>query len=221
MKKVIPYYRVSTKRQGKSGLGLEAQQKQVEDYARSNGCEIIDSFQEVESGRSNSREQLDLALTKAKLTNATIVIAKLDRLSRDVEFIFKLKNSGVQFLALDMPTMNTLNIGMYAVIAEHEREIISKRIKEALAAKKARGEKVGRPENFSNAGRAKGRANRKYKAVNNFTNRSIFEIIKTRREFNESYSKIAKYLNDNNFRTVRGGKYHATTVQRIYKMFVV
>ena len=217
--KIVAYYRVSTKRQGKSGLGLAAQKKLVEDYARTCNGVIIESFQEVESGRKCSRHELDRAIKHTKLTGATLIIAKLDRLSRDVEFIFKLKNSAVKFQALDVPIMNTLNVGIQAVIAQHEREIISKRIKEALAAKKARGEKLGRPQNFTNKGRAKGRANRKYKAVNNFTNKSLYEIIAARRQNSESYRQIAKHLNDKGFQTVRGGKFHATTVQRIFKMF--
>ena len=217
--KIVAYYRVSTKRQGKSGLGLEAQRKLVEDYARTCNGVIIESFREVESGRKCRRVELDRAIKHSKLTGATLIIAKLDRLSRDVEFIFKLKNSEVNFQALDVPIMNTLNVGIQAVIAQHEREIISKRIKEALAAKRARGESLGRPENFSNEGRAKGRANRRYKAVHNEKNRLLYETIAAKRRSSESYRQIANHLNDKGFQTVRGGKFHATTVQRIFKMF--
>lgn len=141
--RLVAYERVSTARQGKPGLGLEAQRRAIDEFAVSLGAFVIDRFTEVESGRKNDRPELDRALTLAKLTGARLVIAKLDRLSRNAAFPLTLRDSGVRFLACDMPEANDLTVGIMALVSQQEREAISRRTKEGLAAAKARGVKLG------------------------------------------------------------------------------
>lgn len=141
--KAVAYYRVSTAKQGKSGLGLDAQRHAVEEFASSGGWELIGEFVEVESGKLDRRPQLEAALGHCELTGATLVVAKLDRLSRNVAFLAALQDSGARFLAVDMPEANELTIHIMAAVAQAERKAISKRTKEALAAAKARGVKLG------------------------------------------------------------------------------
>jgi DNA invertase Pin-like site-specific DNA recombinase len=148
----VAYYRVSTDRQGQSGLGLEAQQAAVKQYADS----IIHSFTEIESGKNDDRPQLAAAIAICKSTGAALLIAKIDRLSRDAAFLLTLRKAGVDIIAADMPNAGTLEFGVRAVVAQHEREEISKRTKQALQAAKARGVVLGcpTPEIGSAAGNA-------------------------------------------------------------------
>lgn len=141
--KAVAYYRVSTTAQGRSGLGLEAQRTAVADLARARGLTLLAEFTEVESGKRNDRPVLTEALHHARLTNAVLVIAKLDRLSRNAAFLLTLRDSGVRFLAADVPDANDLTIGVLAVIAQAEREAISRRTKEALAAIKQKTDRGG------------------------------------------------------------------------------
>ncbi len=146
----IAYYRVSTEKQSKSGkarsgLGLEAQHQTVKHYAAQKGGEIIASFQEVESGKNNARPELDKALTLCRQKKAVLLIAKLDRLSRNVAFIANLMDSKAEFVACDMPQASRLTLHIMAAMAEHEREMISKRTKDGLAITKANGTILGRP----------------------------------------------------------------------------
>ena len=140
----VAYYRVSTKQQGQSGLGLEAQRTQVMSFLGGQ-APLVREFIEVESGKRNSRPQLLEALAFAKLNKARLVIAKLDRLSRNAGFIFALKDSGVDFVCADMPDANTLTIGIFATLAQHERELIGERTRKALAIKKQQGFVLGSP----------------------------------------------------------------------------
>jgi DNA invertase Pin-like site-specific DNA recombinase len=137
----IAYYRVSTDKQGRSGLGLEAQQEAVAPYRD----QITHSFTEIESGSDNHRPQLAAAIAMCKSSGATLLIAKIDRLSRDAGFLLTLRSSGLAIMAADMPHVGTLEFGIRAVFAQHEREEISRRTKAALAAAKARGQKLGSP----------------------------------------------------------------------------
>ncbi|RZJ94219.1 MAG: recombinase family protein, partial [Hymenobacter sp.] len=152
-----PYYRVSTQKQSNSGLGLEAQQAAVRQFVP-DPAQLGMEFVEVESGKKNHRPQLLAAIAEARRTGATLLIAKLDRLSRNAGFIFALRDSGVDFVCCDMPDANTLTVGLFAVIAQHERETISKRTKDALTAKKARGAQLGSPQNFTTIVIAQGQA---------------------------------------------------------------
>lgn len=140
----IAYYRVSTDRQGKSGLGLEAQQQAVTDYLHNTGGTLLEAYTEIESGKRNQRPQLAVALKACKKQKATLIIAKLDRLARNVHFISGLMESGVDFIATDNPHANRLMIHLLAAFAEHEREQISQRTKDALAAAKRKGVVLGR-----------------------------------------------------------------------------
>ncbi len=142
---IVAYLRVSTARQGASGLGLEAQRASVQGFAAAGGHTIVAELVEVESGGKADRPQLAAALATCRLHRATLVIAKLDRLARNVAFIANLMDGGVDFVACDMPHANRLTLHLLAAIAEHEREMISQRTKAALAAAKARGVRLGNP----------------------------------------------------------------------------
>lgn len=139
--KAVAYYRVSTAAQGRSGLGLEAQRTTVEEIVRGRGLTLLAEFTEVESGKRGDRPVLAQALHHARITNAILVIAKLDRLSRNAAFLLTLRDSGVRFLAADVPDANDLTIGVLAVIAQAEREAISRRTKEALGAIKQKADR--------------------------------------------------------------------------------
>lgn len=141
----IAYYRVSTAQQGSSGLGLEAQRDAVARHIASTGGRLVDEFEEIESGKRNDRPQIAAALAACRSKRAVLVIAKLDRLARNVAFISALMDSGVDFVAADMPMANRLTVHVLAAVAEHEREMISQRTKAALAAATARGVKLGNP----------------------------------------------------------------------------
>lgn len=154
LQRLVAYERVSTARQGASGLGLEAQRKVIEDFAASRGAEVLARFTEVESGRKADRPELAKALHHAKVTGATLVIAKLDRLSRNAAFLLALRDSGVRFVAVDMPEANDLTVGIMALVAQAEREAISRRTKEALAVAKSRGVKLGNPNGAESLRRA-------------------------------------------------------------------
>jgi DNA invertase Pin-like site-specific DNA recombinase len=140
----IAYFRVSTDRQGRSGLGLDAQREAVLRHVGSNRGELTGEFCEIESGKRNDRPQLAAAIAAAKKAKATLIIAKLDRLARNVHFVSGLMESGVDFVAADNPHANKLMVHMLAAFAEHEREQISQRTRDALAAAKARGVRLGR-----------------------------------------------------------------------------
>jgi DNA invertase Pin-like site-specific DNA recombinase len=139
----VSYFRVSTARQGRSGLGLDAQREAVAAYLNGGNWTVITDFVEVESGRKSDRPELAMAMDLCRLTGATLVIAKLDRLARDAHFLLGLQKAGVEFVACDMPTANRLTIGIMALVAEEEARAISARTKAALAAAKARGTKLG------------------------------------------------------------------------------
>src|SRR5215204_1797347 len=161
----ISYLRVSTAKQGASGLGLEAQRKAVEDFLNGGRWQLVAEVVEVESGkRDDNRPKLQTALALCRLHNATLIIAKLDRLSRDAHFLLglqkELQRAGLRFIAADMPEANELTIGIMAVVAQAERKMISERTKAAFAAAKARGVKFGTPGNLKNQdiGAMRGRA---------------------------------------------------------------
>lgn len=143
MKKFIAYYRVSTKRQGQSGLGLEAQVEAVRAYLSGVGGELLASYEEVESGRKSKRPELLKAIAHARAARAVLVVAKLDRLSRNMAFTSMLMESGLEFVCCDNPHTNKFTIHILAAMAQYEAEVISKRTKEALAAYKVRGGKLG------------------------------------------------------------------------------
>ena len=143
MKKFVVYIRVSTKKQGASGLGLEAQQKICGEFIKNHDGEKVAEYKDVESGNHRDRKGLADAVAYCKKNNCALVIAKLDRLARDVEFCFKIVNTGIEIHFADMPQVNTLLLGVFASVAQYERELTSDRTRKALAAKKERGEVTG------------------------------------------------------------------------------
>ncbi|MPQ72664.1 recombinase family protein [Acetobacter senegalensis] len=143
MPNFITYFRVSTSRQGASGLGIEAQQAAVALYVSQTGGKVLASFTEIESGKKNDRPKLLEAMERCRLTGSVLLIAKLDRLSRDAHFLLGLEKAGIEFVAADMPNANRLTVGIMALVAQQEREAISARTKAALAAAKARGKTLG------------------------------------------------------------------------------
>src|SRR5215471_8286223 len=145
LRRFVSYYRVSTAQQGASGLGLEAQREAVSRHVAAAGGVLVEEFTEIESGKKNDRPQIAAALAMCRVRRATLIIAKLDRLARNVAFISSLMDSGVDFVACDNPHATRLTIHILAAVAEHEREMISARTKAALAAAKARGVKLGNP----------------------------------------------------------------------------
>ena len=144
-RRFIAYYRVSTDRQGKSGLGLDAQRKAVVDYLNGGSWDLVAEYTEIESGKRADRPELEKALEAGRRQRATLVIAKLDRLSRNVAFVATIMDSGVAFVACDNPHANKLTVHILAAVAQHEREMISERTRAALQAAKARGQKLGNP----------------------------------------------------------------------------
>lgn len=220
-KKYIVYLRVSTARQGTSGLGLEAQEARVKDWIKSNPGEVIATFKEVESGKRNNRPQLMEALKQAKEAGATLLIAALSRLSRSASFIFALRDAGVDFVACDCPDKNILALSMYAGMAQWEREQISERTKAALQSKKQRGFKLGSPNNLiDNMDKAVENSvqARKAKAANNENNRTASHIIKLLRDAKGfTWSEIVRELEEKGYKTSRGSnKWSAVQVQRLY-----
>lgn len=179
MGKYVIYKRVSTKKQGQSGLGLEAQFDICMEYVSKVDGTLAGVYQDIESGTHRTRPGLLEAIAKCKAENATLVIAKLDRLARDVEFIFKVINSGIQIHFCDMPVVNTMILGVFAATAQYERELISQRTKAALAAKKAHGVKLGRPKKCkTDEGVQASSCKRKQMALNNPSNKRIWEVVK-------------------------------------------
>ncbi|WP_181308267.1 recombinase family protein [Rufibacter sp. XAAS-G3-1] len=220
--KYIAYYRVSTVKQGRSGLGLEAQRAAVISYAK-DPCGILQEFTEQESGKNDDRPLLEQAILAAKRHEATLIIAKLDRLSREVAFLFQLKKrverNSISWLCLDIPEMNTLNIGIWGTMAQHEREQISKRTKAALQALKARGRKLGNLENLTDVGRGLGVEAIKRKAAANENNRRAAELIRLYREQGATWVTIAGKLNQSGFKASKGGVFQAVQVKRIYERY--
>jgi DNA invertase Pin-like site-specific DNA recombinase len=201
----VAYYRVSTDRQGESGLGLEAQRAAVARYTL--GASLLAEFQEIESGKSHTnRPQLAAALELCKKRGATLVIAKLDRLARDVFFISGLMKGGVEFVAVDMPHANRLTVHILAAVAEHEREAISQRTKAALGAAKARGTKLGNPRWQTSLARA--RASRKIVPLAP----ELVQQIAAYRAEGWTLRKIAGHLERIGVPTPRGRRWHPETI---------
>jgi DNA invertase Pin-like site-specific DNA recombinase len=199
MTKYVAYYRVSTKAQGHSGL--EAQRTAVAGYIK-NSSHLVSEFVEVESGKRNNRPQLQAAIDYAKAHRARLIIAKLDRLSRNAGFIFALKESDVDFICADMPDANILTIGIFATLAQHE--LISSRTKATLQAKKKKGARLGSPDNLTYAHRQTGGNIKREIAQSNENNRRTAALIKSYRNNGLNWLTIAQELNKAGFKTSRG-----------------
>lgn len=222
-KEYIAYYRVSTKEQGNSGLGLEAQR--VDTLRFVDNCEscIINSYCEVESGKNDSRPELKKAIAECKSSGATLLIANLSRLSRNASFIFSLRDAGIKFVCVDMPEANSLTIGLMAVLVQDERERISKRTKKALAQKKAQGYKLGSPIGFTKGSRDKAiktkrnnalvntNSTRAKKQIKNFLRLSILDEVKV------SNKSVCAELNEQGLRTTQGKEFTPNNVRYLLK----
>ena len=214
----VAYYRVSTLRQGASGLGLSAQRSGVASFLRGRG-EVVAEYTDIESGKRNDRPELMKAIAACQAEGAVLLIAKLDRLTRNVAFIFALRDSGVSFVCADMPEANTLTIGVMATMAQHEREVISDRTKKALAEKKKLGFILGWPENLTSAAIDNGRRVRKLNARADENNRRAAALAGSMRQAGQSWTSIAAALNGAGFRTRRGGLFRPVQVQRVVALF--
>lgn len=219
MSRVVAYYRVSTEAQGRSGLGLDAQRQAVRALSDGRGWQIAAEYTEVESGKRNDRPQLEAALADARRTGAKLVVAKLDRLSRNAEFTLRMRNSGVDFVCADNPDVNRLTIGLLAVINEDERERIGERTRAALQAAKARGVKLGNP-NGAAAIRRAGKGNvAGVEAVKDNAQRYAMDLAGTVGEIRASGATslpaIAAELNARHIQTRRGGKWYASSVRNL------
>ena len=213
-RRFVAYYRVSTQKQGASGLGLDAQRTAVRQFVPDPAC-LLGEHVEVESGKRNQRPQLASAIEAARQAGATLLIAKLDRLSRNAGFIFALRDSGVEFTCCDMPDANTLTVGLFAVLAQHERETISKRTKDALTAKKARGAQLGTPANLTAEARQRGLAARQQNARQHPANRQAGRVAFLLYSQGHTLTFIAAELNQEGYRTRRGKIFHLATVRRL------
>jgi DNA invertase Pin-like site-specific DNA recombinase len=225
--KIIAYYRVSTDRQGKSGLGLEGQQAAVEAFARQRGTQILASYTEVESGRRSDRAELARALAHARRSRATLVVAKLDRLARNVTFLSTLMDSTVEFLACDNPYANRLTIHILAAVAEDEARRISERTKAALAAYKARGGRLGaaRPECRTLTAAARRRGTETGVAVRQEQAREAYQDIlplleKLHRE-GHTLRAMAVRLDELGHTTRTGKRWNPVQVNRLLDMVMV
>ena len=217
MKKYIAYYRVSRKEQSISGLGLSAQRTSVTAYAKAQDGIIIEEYTEVETG-TNKRERIEIhnAITRAKQEGAVLIIAKLDRLARNVSFVSSLMDAGIEFVAVDMPTANNFTIHIFSALAEQEAKLISSRTKLALAELKNSGVALGTPKNLDCAARAKGVQKIRENATNNDRNRQAQSVIMSCKDKGMSYRQIAEYLNQLNFKTRYGNEFIAPTVHQLY-----
>ena len=177
------------------------------------------SFQDIESGKKNSRPQLAKAIEACKKFNCTLLIAKLDRLSRNASFILTLRDNNVRFQALDIPEANTLTIGIFATIAQHERELIAQRTKDALAALKSHGVRLGKPENLTPEARLKALEKIRLNAHNNINNLQAGELVRHLRKDGLSYKKISQRLNDLGYKTRRDSIFHPSSVRRLWSRY--
>jgi DNA invertase Pin-like site-specific DNA recombinase len=217
----VAYLRVSTKRQGRSGLGLDAQKEAIESYIASHGGTLLQPpFIEHESGKSSERPQLHEAIATAKRRKAILIIGKLDRLSRDAHFLLGLHKAGIEFVACDLPEANRFTLTIMAAVAEHEGRMISERTKAALQAAKRRGIKLGNPlgaQAFGSRGQLRGAAKgseamraKANESAEGF--RSLFTRLTT--QYAGNASAIARQLNEDGETTPRGRPWNPMQVIR-------
>lgn len=218
----VSYLRVSTQKQGQSGFGLDAQRKAVEEYLNGGNWKLIDEIVEIESGKNSKRPKLTEAIELCKAASATLIVAKIDRLTRNAAFLLSLRDSGINFIAADIPEANRLTIGIMALFAEQERDFISIRTKEALAAAKARGVQLGPYRNgvhVGHVGTAETARNASKARATLFRDRALEKLPLLKRiDPNNSMSlrQVAKKLNEMKVPTVSGkGSWAASSVKRL------
>jgi len=217
--KYVTYLRVSTQKQSKSGLGLDAQRASIDALVAQRRGRVLQSFTEVESGKSSDRPKLASALHLAKVTGATLVIAKLDRLSRNAAFLLTLRDSGVRFVAADMPDANELTVGIMALVAQQEREAISKRTREALRAAKARGRRLGNPNGAAALRRAQKGNKASLRVIRERADHHAVNLRPVLDSLSDegivSLGHIADALNERGMLTPRGGSWHKSSVRNL------
>jgi DNA invertase Pin-like site-specific DNA recombinase len=215
----VTYYRVSTQQQGRSGLGLDAQRAAVASFLAAHGGLEVATFREVESGKVNGRPQLAAALKRCRQTRATLLVAKIDRLSRNAAFLLSLRDSGARFVAADMPDMNETVVGIMAVIAQGERQAISERTTAALAAAKARGVRLGNPQLAKVAPRSAADALRASNAAATAAKaraEDLRDVVMDARQHGAvTLRQLADHLNGLGIATARGGAWAAASVSRL------
>jgi DNA invertase Pin-like site-specific DNA recombinase len=209
----VSYLRVSTERQGRSGLGLEAQREAVLQYLNGGRWKLVAEFVEVESGKKVNRPQLAAAMAECKLTGSTLVVAKIDRLSRNLHFLTGLRDSGVEFVAADSPDANHLTVNILAAVAEAEAKAISSRTKAALAAAKARGTKLGGWRGGSKVDGWRG-VDAIRRRADEFAAR-VKPIANEMRAGGASLRQIAAALTERGVQTSRGGAWTAAAVNAV------
>ena len=215
--KFIAYFRVSTEKQGKSGLGLDAQQQSVANFV-SNENQILESYTEVESGKQQNRPELQKALVKTKSLGATLLIAKLDRLARNVAFIANLLESGVEVVAVDMPQANKFMLHVMAAVAEQEATAISERTRAALQVAKARGVKLGwaNPRRKEEQRKSSQKGCRRGKLNADIFALKIYPIyVKLHAQGFCEAKGMADALNERGVRSARGGIWYTSSVQNL------
>jgi DNA invertase Pin-like site-specific DNA recombinase len=218
MRQVVSYIRVSTAQQGRSGLGMDAQRAAIARFVEAEGCEALAEFVEVETGKGadalDRRPQLAAALAAARKARASVLVAKLDRLSRDVHFISGLMTHRVPFIVAELGAdADPFMLHLYAALAEKERHLIAERTRVALAAKKAAGAKLGNRTNLPEASAKGATANRA--AADAFAANVLPIIRQVEAAGATGYRAIAAALNARGVRTARGGEWHATTVRNL------
>jgi DNA invertase Pin-like site-specific DNA recombinase len=215
MEKYVGYIRTST---GKQVLGLKEQESRIYQFISNNGGELIQIIVEQESGKNNNRKGLENAMTLCQKNSYTLLFTKLDRLSREVEFLFALRNRGVKLTCIDLPELNTLTLGIFGSVAQWERELISNRTKRGLAELKKKGIKLGKPENFTKETREMGRdkmrensnSNENWQRAKTFIEHYYFKFGKM------NFRKVAEQLNDNGYKTRRNCLFTAMSVKRLF-----
>lgn len=216
----VAYLRVSTQKQGYSGLGLEAQREIIMNYLKD--IEPISEFVEVESGRHNDRPKLKEALGLCKSTGAILIVAKLDRLARNVSFLTSLLDSGQEIVFCDFPNCNKMVLSILGAIAQYEAELTATRTRQALQAKKARGHKLGNPEHLMDkheeAVQNSIRTNQD-KARNNLNNKRAIAMLKVMIQQDKTYQEMADLLNEQGFVTSQGYRFSASTVFKLIKRY--
>lgn len=214
----VSYLRVSTQKQGYSGLGLEAQKEIIKNFLHDKTP--IAEFTEIESGRKTDRPKLKEALTQCRTTGATLIVAKLDRLARNVSFLSNLLESDVEIVFCDFPQANKMVLHILAAISQYEAELTAQRTKAALQAKKARGAKLGNPEHLMNKHKqaiANSNKTNSEKAKKNPNNKRAVAFLKVMISQGKSLTEMTDILNSEGFVTAQGCKFVPATVRRLIK----
>jgi DNA invertase Pin-like site-specific DNA recombinase len=214
MENYVGYVRTST---GTQNLGLEEQIVKIGQFISSNDCNLIDTIIEQESGKKNERKGLGKVIDLCTQNDYTLLVTKLDRLSREVEFLFTLKNKGIKIRCIELPELNTLTLGIFGAVAQWERELISKRTKDALNVLKSQNIILGKPQNFTNEGRLKGiqsiqrnkENNEKWRLAITFCEHYILKY------GNINLTKISQLLNSEGYKTRNGSQFTPATVKRL------